>query len=147
MESDFCPHFVSLSAAELFRVVSSSRIGVSCVECGVATDNWVCLSTGCFFVGCGRNKNSHAREHYSQTLKKREEHKDKEAPSEDSTLQVHPLCFCAHTQQVWCYECDDEVEHPILAKLRSERSRSDSPAVTVSCSSPFFLHFEQPLFF
>ena len=55
--------------------------------CDVSSDVWMCLTCGA--VGCSRDKNKHALEHYEETK--------------------HPIAICLNTKHCWCFACDEWV--------------------------------------
>jgi mono-ADP-ribosyltransferase sirtuin 6 len=63
----------------------------SCAE----TENWICLA--CLSVGCGRFRNSHAKEHYEQTR--------------------HAIAISVSDLNVWCYECESYIAHPLVERV------------------------------
>jgi uncharacterized UBP type Zn finger protein len=56
-------------------------------HCDVSSDVWMCLTCG--FVGCSREKNKHALEHFKESK--------------------HPIAICLNSKHCWCFTCDEWV--------------------------------------
>ncbi|RKP02759.1 hypothetical protein CXG81DRAFT_10441 [Caulochytrium protostelioides] len=98
-----CPHSRDLPAETHERAPTAPPL-VQCGQCDMTSNLWLCLVCG--QVGCGRPQygggggNGHGKAHYSDTQ--------------------HPLCvklgtiLPEGTADVYCYQCDDEVQDPHL---------------------------------
>ncbi|KAL6063557.1 ubiquitin-specific protease doa4 [Balamuthia mandrillaris] len=96
--SQYCPHVRKVQLAfqqqrfqslDLKERIHSRKL--ACCKCRCKMPNvWACLEDRCTFIGCGRNQGEHMLSHFMQQ-------------------RQHRLCLNVETQQIWCYECDEEV--------------------------------------
>ncbi|XP_064649642.1 ubiquitin carboxyl-terminal hydrolase 20-like [Lineus longissimus] len=84
-----CPHIVTNSDVT-WRDIATKKESSQCQACGVAGPNlWLCLKSGCFYVGCGESAEDHSSTHADET--------------------GHCVTLNLTTQRIWCYTCETEV--------------------------------------
>ncbi|CAL8109628.1 unnamed protein product [Orchesella dallaii] len=91
--SDKCPHFDQIGA------VPDDGINVDalCVDCNNKGENWICLT--CYKVYCSRYVKGHMVEH--------------------GTESGHKIAMSFADLSVWCYACDDYIDHPTCRPPKS----------------------------
>ncbi|XP_032588352.1 histone deacetylase 6 isoform X1 [Drosophila mojavensis] len=84
-----CPHLSQLRSEQAPKSINTSG---ACGDCGSMVENWMCLS--CQSIGCGRYINEHMEQHCRRAQ--------------------HPLVLSFSDLSVWCYECNNYIDHPLL---------------------------------
>jgi len=98
-----CKHLKNLNLTDIKRRFRDEAIQkllkkqeIVCDKCSRGMPYvWICLESFCSFLGCGRNENGHALEHF----------KLKNPNSENPS---HCLCLNLSSKMLWCYSCDME---------------------------------------
>jgi len=98
-----CPHVlgVSIGVAAALRKLYPSP---GCKDCSDKRESWYCLACGA--VGCGRYINGCAQRHFKE--------------SSARSQQAHPLFLSSVDLSVWCYLCDNYVQHDLLLPVINE---------------------------
>ena len=113
---EFCPHVmailqndeeVSLIMSKLPGLVQTSP--APCQECGLNTENWLCLTTGATL--CSRYQNRHSIMHYEKH--KQEFEQSKVGP------EVQKCCVYLSFSDlsVWCHACESYIKNPRLLPI------------------------------
>jgi hypothetical protein len=122
-----CPHlrwlddqYLEAVFAKLTRRFESSRVKVVCdghsldeSKCTIPINNlWMCVTPGCFYVGCGRRDNEHMFNHIKET--------------------DHTLTLKLTSLELYCYKCEQwvggsdkhEMEHHRYLQIREVLARN-----------------------
>ncbi|KAK2720325.1 ubiquitin carboxyl-terminal hydrolase 33-like isoform X2 [Artemia franciscana] len=88
----FCSHVSTVESLEaLQQWIIQKGAELDCKWCGTIRNNhWLCLSPGCFSIGCGDSVQDHSTAHFEQCS--------------DHCLQLN-----LSSSRIWCYVCHSEV--------------------------------------
>jgi len=101
---------------EQLKNVYQSENAPKCSRCSMSLPFvWSCMESDCEFLGCGRNQNKHALEHFEEN-------------------RTHCLAINLTTRQIWCYICNNEIP-----TIPSEDERQDTET-DANTSVTKFLH-------
>lgn len=91
----WCPHLETV--APLLSDTTVLDTNAPCEKCGDTSENWICLV--CYRVFCSRFVNEHMVLH--------------------GVEEGHLMCLSYSDLSVWCYGCDNYVDHQLVKPAKS----------------------------
>lgn len=92
----WCPHLELLPPETSLPDTVDTK--AACLGCGDRKENWLCLH--CLATNCSRYVQEHQLHHYSAS--------------------GHPLALSYSDISVWCYDCDNYVDHELLYPVKNK---------------------------
>ena len=121
---EWCPHVQNIlrNKEEQERIMANLpgfAIPTACCECGLTTENWLCLTTGKTL--CSRYQNKHSILHFEEAKRKWEQTKSNTDSSVVGTDEEQVLKCCIYLSysdlSVWCHACESYVKNPRLLPI------------------------------